>query len=60
MPAHPALFVSRKLYRQYGVFKTDYAIAGDFEFVARLFVDNLGRFLDGEPLKEIVNRAAGY
>jgi len=29
-------------------------------FVARLFVDNLRRFLDGEPLKEVVDRAAGY
>lgn len=29
-------------------------------FVARLFVENLKRFLDGEPLKEIVDRAAGY
>jgi len=29
-------------------------------FVARLFVDNLGRFLDGVPLKEVVDRAAGY
>jgi phosphoglycerate dehydrogenase-like enzyme len=28
--------------------------------VARLFVDNLGRFLDGEPLREVVDRAAGY
>ena len=28
--------------------------------VARLFVDNLGRFLKGEPLKEVVDRAAGY
>ncbi len=28
--------------------------------VARLFVDNLARFLDGEPLREVVNRAAGY
>ena len=28
--------------------------------VARLFVDNLGRFLEGKPLKEVVNRAAGY
>ena len=30
------------------------------KFVARLFVDNLGRFLDGKPLKEIVDRKAGY
>ena len=28
--------------------------------VARLFVDNLGRFLDGKPLREVVDRAAGY
>jgi phosphoglycerate dehydrogenase-like enzyme len=30
------------------------------KFVARLFVDNLKRFLDGEPLKEVVDRDAGY
>jgi phosphoglycerate dehydrogenase-like enzyme len=30
------------------------------EIVARLFVDNLGRFLDGKPLKEVVDRKAGY
>ena len=29
-------------------------------FVARLFVDNLKRFVAGEPLKEVVDRAAGY
>lgn len=37
MPAHPALFVSRRLFERYGLFKIDYAIAGDFEFVARVF-----------------------
>jgi phosphoglycerate dehydrogenase-like enzyme len=30
------------------------------KFVARLFADNLGRYLDGKPLAEIVDRAAGY
>jgi phosphoglycerate dehydrogenase-like enzyme len=30
------------------------------QIVARLFVDNLGRFLDGKPLKEVVDRKAGY
>ncbi len=30
------------------------------EIVARLFVENLRRFLDGQPLKEAVDRAAGY
>jgi phosphoglycerate dehydrogenase-like enzyme len=29
-------------------------------FVAELFVENLGRFLDGKPLREVVDRAAGY
>lgn len=29
-------------------------------FVARLFADNLGRFLDGKPLKELVDRKSGY
>ena len=28
--------------------------------VAKLFVDNLGRFLDGRPLREVVDRTAGY
>ena len=30
------------------------------KFVARLFVENLGRFLDGKPLREVVDRTAGY
>ncbi|MGW8271423.1 MAG: D-2-hydroxyacid dehydrogenase, partial [Burkholderiales bacterium] len=30
------------------------------QIVARLFVENLRRFLDGEPLKEVVDRSAGY
>ena len=28
--------------------------------VARLFADNLSRFLEGRPLREVVDRAAGY
>ena len=30
------------------------------KFVARLFVDNLARFLDGKPLREVVDRKLGY
>ncbi len=30
------------------------------EIVARLFVENLTLFLDGEPLKQVVDRKAGY
>jgi len=29
-------------------------------FVARLFAENLGRFLDGKPLREVVDRQSGY
>lgn len=29
-------------------------------FVARLFVENLTRFIDGKPLQEVVDRDAGY
>lgn len=37
MPAHPSLFVTRQLFARFGFFKTEYSIAGDFEFVARVF-----------------------
>ena len=39
MPAHPSLFLRRGVYEKYGLFKRDYKIAGDFEFVARIFKD---------------------
>lgn len=35
MPAHPTLYVRKKVFQEAGLFKTDYKIAGDFEFVAR-------------------------
>ena len=37
MPAHPALFLSRGVVRRVGRFKTDYRIAGDYEFIVRAF-----------------------
>lgn len=37
MPAHPALFVRRELFERFGAFRADYRIAGDFEFIARVF-----------------------
>ena len=37
MPAHPGLFLKREVYERVGPFKTDYRIAGDFDFVARAF-----------------------
>jgi hypothetical protein len=38
MPAHPTLFIRRRVYEEYGVYDASYRIAGDFEFVARVFV----------------------
>lgn len=37
MPAHPALFMRKELFDRYGEFDTSYRIAGDFEFIARVF-----------------------
>jgi GT2 family glycosyltransferase len=44
MPAHPALFLRREVFERVGPFRTDYRIAGDFEFVARAFGPNLLRY----------------
>ena len=35
MPPHPTFFVRRECYEKYGLFKTDYSIAADFELLAR-------------------------
>jgi len=35
MPAHPTFFVKREAYIKYGLFKTDYKIAADYELLVR-------------------------
>lgn len=37
MPAHPALFLNKSVVQRVGRFKTDYQIAGDFDYIARAF-----------------------
>jgi len=37
MPAHPTLYLKKDIFKKFGLFKTDYRIAADFEFVARIF-----------------------
>lgn len=44
MPPHPTFFVRRALYGQYGLFKTDYKIAADFELTARLLFHHKVRY----------------
>ncbi len=37
MPAHPALFLKKNIFNRVGLFDKSYRIAGDFEFVIRVF-----------------------
>jgi len=39
IPAHPTLFLKKTIYKKYGLFNTKYKIAGDFDFIARIFMD---------------------
>jgi glycosyltransferase involved in cell wall biosynthesis len=40
MPAHPTLFLRRNVYERFGLFDSSYKIAGDFEFIVRIFKDS--------------------
>ena len=51
MPAHPALFLSRQVVQRVGSFKSDYRIAGDFEFIVRAFY---GQNLRYQHLPEVL------
>ncbi len=37
MPAHPALFMRKEVFKRIGQFKIDYQIAADYEYVVRAF-----------------------
>ena len=37
MPAHTTMYVRREVFETFGHYRTNYAIAADFEFVARVF-----------------------
>lgn len=40
MPPHPAFFVRRDLFDQFGFYQTDYKIAADYELLIRLLLKN--------------------
>lgn len=40
MPAHPTFFVRRDVYERFGLFKTDYRIAADYELMLRFLLCN--------------------
>jgi glycosyltransferase involved in cell wall biosynthesis len=45
MPPHPTFFVRRELYERYGLFRTDYRIAADYELVTRLLARHRVRYV---------------
>jgi glycosyltransferase involved in cell wall biosynthesis len=45
MPAHPTFYCKRNLFKQYGNYKIDFAIAADFELMLRFIYINRIRFL---------------
>lgn len=40
MPGHPTLYLRREVYEKFGYYKTDYRIAGDYEFMVRILYRN--------------------
>ena len=45
MPPHPTFFVRRELYERYGLFRTDYRIAADYELTARFLTQQQVRYV---------------
>ena len=39
MPGHPTLYLKREVYETYGLYKTDYRIAADYEYMIRILKD---------------------
>lgn len=44
MPAHTALFLKRSVFDAYGLYRPDFKIAGDYEFIARVFKNGTLRY----------------
>ena len=39
MPGHPTLYLKKEVYEKYGVYKTDYRISADYEYMIRILKD---------------------
>lgn len=44
MPAHPSFYAKRQLFEKYGLYKTDYKIAADYELLIRFMYKNKIRY----------------
>ena len=40
MPGHPTLYLKKEVYEKYGLYKTDYRISADYEYMIRILKDN--------------------
>lgn len=40
MPGHPTLYLRKSVYDKYGLYKTDYRISADYEFMIRILKDD--------------------
>ena len=40
MPGHPTLYLKKSVYDTFGLYKTDYRVAGDYEFMIRILFSN--------------------
>lgn len=40
MPAHPTLYLKKEVYDRFGVYKTDYKIAADYEYMIRILKED--------------------
>lgn len=40
MPGHPTLYLKKEVYETYGLYKTDYRISADYEFMIRILKDD--------------------
>ena len=55
MPPHPTIFLRSSVYKRLGGFDTSYRIAGDYEFVLRLFKDELFSSFHAPQTEVIMN-----
>lgn len=44
MPPHTATFIHKDIYKQIGLYKNDYIIAGDYDFFVKAFIKNKLKF----------------
>lgn len=45
MPGHPTLFLKREIYERYGLYRTDFKIAADYEFMVRFLKDKKNKLI---------------